>query len=145
MARFNVTPEDFLKGELADPGWHPAVIKNYEEKITQRKPTSPPDWTPSMYIEIQFKITAGKCKGQVKYQNYSEKAPSFMVPLLEAFGLKVNKKEGVEFEVSKEKLEGKTVDIHIIRGSFNNKPKDEIDGYKPYTGPALTGEVETPV
>jgi len=145
MAKFNVTPEDFLKGELAEPGWHPSVIKNYEEKITQRKPNSPPDWVPSMYIEVQFKITAGKNKGQVKYQNFSEKAPAFMVPLLEALGLKVNKKEGVEFEVSKEKLEGKLVDIHIIRGSYNNKPKDEIDGYKPYSGPALTGEVEVRV
>jgi hypothetical protein len=63
-----------------------------------------------------------------------------MVPLLEALGNNFNKKETVSFEVTQTAMEGKLVDIHLIPAVFNNKPKREIDGYKPYSGPKVITE-----
>ncbi len=138
--RFDASPEDFLKGALAPPGWHPSVIVGYEEKEAKRKSDSGPDWVPSQYLELQFKITHGDAKGQVKYQNFSEKAAAMIAPLLEALGAPIDKKKRMTFDASRDKFVGKTVDIHIVRGSWNNKPKDEIDGFRPYTGPEYTGD-----
>lgn len=137
--RFEASPEDFLKGQLANPGWHPAEITDYEELESKRRPDSPSDWQPSSYVKMTFKIVAGDNRGQVKYQNFSEKAGSMIVPLLEALGATINKKERMSFDASADKFKGKRVDIHIIRGSWNNKPKDEIDGFRKYTGPENTG------
>ena len=138
--RFAAAPEDFLKGRLVDPGWHPAVISAYTEKTS--KPPSDPEklkaWEgPSAYAEVQFKITDGPFKGTVIYQNFSEKASTFIVPLLEAISKQqIDKSKAFAADVDESKLLNKTVDIHVVRGSWNNKPKNEIDGYKPFTGKA---------
>lgn len=135
--RFTASPEDFLKGALVPVGWHPSIIASYAEK-TSKTPTDPnklEKWEgPSTYIELQFKIVDGPSKGTVVYQNFSEKAPAFIIPLLEALGDKVDKSKAVTREVSEATLKGKTVDIHVVRGSYNNKPKNEIDGYKTFSG-----------
>src|SRR3990167_1918092 len=134
--RLTATPEDFLKGKLVAVGFHPSIITVYNEKTSKRRPDSPPDWSPSIYAEVQFKITAGPDLGSVLYQNFSEKAASFIVPLLEAItGKEIDKTKTFNAEISSAILVGKTVDIHVVRGTFNNKPKNEIDGYRPYTGP----------
>lgn len=137
--KFNVSPEDFLKGQLVDPGWHPSVIVAWDDTKRSGQNAKNPG---STYIEAQFKITEGPAKGVVLYQNFSEVAPAFLVPLLEALGAKFDKTKNVQFEVDAANMKNKTVDIHVVRGSYNNKPKNEIDGYKPYSGkqaPATAG------
>ena len=52
--------------------------------MSVRKPDSKPDWSPSVYAEIQFKIVAGEFVGSVVYQNFSEKVATMIVPLIEA-------------------------------------------------------------
>lgn len=133
--RFKVSPEDFLKGQLAEIGWHPSVVSSYEEKMS--KPKDGVD--SSQYTELQFKIVDGPSKGITVYQNFSEKAPSFIIPLLEALGAKIDRSKVFDGEISAVTLKGKTVDIHVVRGTWNNKPKNEIDGYRAFTGrPAPT-------
>ena len=130
--KFQMTPEDFLKGQLVEPGWHPATINSWDDTKKAGASAKNPG---SSLIEAQFKITAGPAKGQILYQNYSEVAPGFLIPLLEALGQKFEKTKTVSFEVESHQMRGKLVDIHVVRGSYNNKPKNEIDGYKAYTGP----------
>lgn len=139
--RFDVTPEDFMKQSLVDPGFHPAQIISYDEKVSKPKMDERTGQMKeaSNYIEMQFKIVAGPSKGVVIYQNYSEKAPAFIVPLIEALKKdRVDKKQKFSLEPSREMFLQKFVDIHVVRGSWNNKPKNEIDGYRPYTGPSVT-------
>lgn len=138
--RFNVTPEDFLKGQLVPPGIYPATVVACEPKTSKRQPNSPPEWAPSTYFEVQFKIVSPEnFKGVTVYQNFSEKAPVFMVPFLEALGHPpIDRKKGAAFEFEPSKIIGKNVDISVKRGSFNNKPNNEVDGFRKYTGPAVT-------
>lgn len=126
-----MTPEDFLKGQLVQPGWHPAVIIGWDEsKVAGQNAKNPG----SSLIEAQFKITDGPNKGATLFQNFSEVAPGFMVPLMEALGHKFDKTKAATFETSAATMKNKTVDIHVVRGSYNNKPKNDIDGYRAYTG-----------
>lgn len=134
--KFRVTKEDFLKGGLAELGWHPSRIKVWDDtKVSGANAKNPG----SQYTEAQFEIVAGPSKGKVIYSNFSEITPVFMVPLLEGItGQTVDKNKDFEFEVSRASMEGKLVDIHLIASSYNNKPKREIDGYRKYTGPVAT-------
>lgn len=134
--KFVVSPEDFLKGGLVEKGWHPALIQKWDDTKRAGQNAKNPG---STLIEVQYKITAGPNKGAVVYVNFSEVAPAFIVPLLEAIkGETFNKKENVEFDVNSATMEGKLVDIHVERGSYNNKPNNQVDGYRPYSGPVIT-------
>lgn len=134
--RLSASPDDFLKSQPIDVGFHPSVIFSYIEKQSKRKPDSPPDWSPSTYAEIQFKITAGPAKSRIVYWNASEKATTLITPLLEAIsGKEIDKTKVFTGEINEATLKGRLVDIHVVRGSWNNKPKNEIDGFKPYSGP----------
>jgi len=135
--RFQMSPEDFLKGQLAEAGWHPAVIATAEEKLSKGgiNPNTGLEKEKVMMLVVQFKITDGPSKGCIVYQNYPENIPAFICDLMEqGFGLTVDRKKGLDVDVTPEKMKGKTVDIHLIRGSWNGKPKNDIDGYRPYTG-----------
>lgn len=128
-----MTPEDFLKGGLLALGWHPAQIVKWDDqsKVAGETAKNPG----SQLIQVEYKITAGPEKGKIAYGNFSEVAPGFMIPLLEALGAVFDKKSLVEVEVKRETMEGKFVDIHIMRGSYKGKPNSTIDGYRKYTGP----------
>lgn len=138
--KFHINPDDFLKGQLVTMGWHPSQIVNYSEEISPAKTDERGKYIEaSTYIQLQYKITDGDFKGVVLFGNYSEKAQSMIVPVLEALGAKFDKTKAVDLDLSKEKFLGKTLDIHVVRGTFAKpgqtpKPKNEIDGYKPYSG-----------
>lgn len=132
-----MTKEDFLRNELPKPGWHPCVIK--EAKLVKTKggineKTGKEKDIVDM-ITARFEITEGDDKGKAIFQNYPENFPLLMVMLMnQGFGVPLNKDGGIDVDVEPENLVNKTVDVHIVRGSYNNKPKNEIDGYKKYTG-----------
>lgn len=131
--RFSVPPEDFLKGQLVEPGWHPSIITVWDEEGKAGDSAKNPG---SQITKVQFKVTHGPNKGATVYAQFSEVAPSFIVPLVEAVtGQTFDKKKQVNFETSAAMMKGKYVDIHVIRGSYQNKPKNEVDGYRKYTGP----------
>lgn len=136
--KFQITPEDFLKGGLISIGWHPAQIVKWDDvtKVAGATAKNPG----SQLINVEFKIVAGPEKGKSVYTNFSEVAPAFMVPLLEALGASFDKKSTVEIEVTKASMEGKLVDVHTARGSYQGKPNTSIDMYRKYTGPSVTAE-----
>lgn len=142
--RFAMTPEDFLRGALVEPGWHPSVISAAEE--TMSKGGTKPDGTVKDKVQmlvLDFKITDGPNKGAVVKSWYPENNASSMMDLLEqGFGVKMDKKSLVQHDVSATSMKGKTVDIHVVRGSYTPtgggvpKQNNNIDGYRPFTGKA---------
>lgn len=141
--KFQLTPEDFLKGGLAELGWHPAQIVKWDDTT---KVAGPESKNPgSQLINVEFKMVAGPNKGKSAFQNYSEVAPGFMIGLLEALGQKFDKNSTVSIEVTKASMEGKFVDLHLIAGSYNGKPNRQIDAFRPYTGPKATAAQEAGV
>lgn len=136
--KFNLTPDDFLKGKLVTPGWHPCEIVGYEEKTSKEKVDANGNRVPpSMYVELKLKIVAGKESdvGVVLYQNFSEKAPGFIVPFLEAISGKTVEKKPQEITFTKEKLVGQKIDALVVRGNYNNKPNNQVQEFKPFSGP----------
>jgi hypothetical protein len=137
--KIRVTPEDFLKGGLAELGWLPAQITKWDESGVAGPNAKNPG---SQFTKVEFTVTVGGSKGKIVYANFSEVAGVFVVPLIEAIsGQKVDKAAILEMDVRKESMEGKLVDIHTIASSYNGKPGRQIDLFRPYTGPAMSAEV----
>lgn len=133
-----MTPDDFLKGGLAETGWHPSQIKVWDDSSKVAGETSKNPG--SQLINVEFKMLVGPNKGKSAFVNFSEVAPGFMIPLLEALGMTFDKKSTVQIEVTRASMEGKLVDIHLIPAIYKGKPKREIDAYRKYTGPTTFGE-----
>lgn len=136
---FNLSEDDFLKGRLVQPGWQSSKIVSYEEKTSKEKvnPQTGERVPPSQYIELKFQITDGPDKGAILYNNFSEKAPGFIIPFMEALmGAKLDPKnpEHRSFTFTKDKLIGKFIDVEVIRGSYNGKPQNQVNAFKPFTG-----------
>lgn len=130
--KFQITPEDFLKGGLVVVGWHPTQIVKWDD--TSKTAGDTAKHPGSQLINVEFKIVDGPEKGKILYHNFSEVAPAFMVPLLEALGAKFDKKTIVEIEPTKASMEGKYVDCHVMRGSYKGKPNSTIDLWRPFSG-----------
>lgn len=136
--RFNLKEDDFLRGKIVEPGWHACKITGYEEKMSKQKvdPETKQVIPPSQYCEIKMEIQSGKDKGVVLYNNFSEKAPGFIIPFLEAVaGGKKMEEKAQSIEFTKERLLNQYVDVEVVRGMYNNKPQNQVIGFKPYSGP----------
>jgi hypothetical protein len=122
---FNVTAEDILKSKIVDPpGWQHSVIADVQD--AQAK-------TGVSGVLVSYRIVDGPNKGIIVDDRFWENAPGFIVNLAEALAGK--KADGpMAFAATKEKLVGNYVDIEVKRGEFNNRPKNEIVGYKPFSG-----------
>jgi hypothetical protein len=59
-----------------------------------------------------------------------------MTPLYEALTGKVDRTKDLDFELNQSMTVGKVVDVHVVRGSYNGKPNNTVDGYKKYSGPS---------
>ena len=136
--KIRVTKDDFLKGKLVTPGWHPCIISSWDDTGKAGENAKNPG---SSLTKVEFKVVDGPDKGTTLFTQFSEVAPAFMVPLIEAVsGKEFDKTKDVEFDVDAAAMKGKTVDVHVIRGSYNNKPKNEVDGYRKFSGrPAPVG------
>jgi len=135
--RFTASPDDFLRGSLAEVGWHPAVIEDAEAKLSKGgvNPQTGIEKEQVNMMVVKFKITAGPSKGVTIFRNFPENFPTLMIDMLEkGFGTVIDKKKGFDADLTAEKLKGKTLDIHVIRGKWAGKDKNEIDGYRSYTG-----------
>jgi hypothetical protein len=68
-----VTPDDLKKGDLANPGWHPAEIVKYEDGEAGENAKNPGSATSTFY----FKIIDGPNKGIECKRLFSEVAWGF--------------------------------------------------------------------
>lgn len=136
--RFTATQEDFLRGALLTPGmWYPCVISAAKEQMSKggvNPKTGEPKDKVNMMV-LTFKVTEGEFKGATLVKYYPENMPTEFAALVEfGFSAAIDKKKTWQMEVTPEKLLNKTVDVHVTRGTYENREVNNIDGYRPFTG-----------
>lgn len=121
MAKLQIKPEDHLKGKLVEPGVYLAQVKDVVEK--------PAKGDGSQNWNVEFKIIqeGSAFKGVPVYTCFSEKAPGFAIPFIEACGKKIDPK--VEFDLDFQKTIGVTLKIVIKNELYQNKMTTKVDGY----------------
>jgi len=108
-----LTPDDMKKGELIEPGWHPAEIVSYEEKDSNTDK--------STNCIFHFKVIDGKEKGKQANKLFNEKALGFGKNLWPLIGIPGNAKEGFT-DLSTERFQasvGRKLKIYVKRGKSN--------------------------
>jgi hypothetical protein len=120
-----LTPDDLKKGDLAENGWHPAQISDYDEKDA--------DTDGSTNCNFYFKIIDGPNKGVVARRLFNEKALGFGKALFGVlFGPPDPVKGYTADQLNTESFKaqvGKNLMIYIKRGKSNkgNEFNDVVD------------------
>lgn len=122
MAVFNVTPEDMLRGKAIDPGWYPAEIKEVKDTFAKKDN--------SLLTTIKAVIIGEKEAGVALYLRFSEKAPGFTVPFVEALSGQKMGQEGGKVDITPA-LVGRQLELYVQRGEYNGKPTNEVAAYAP--------------
>lgn len=120
---WGITADDISKNRLVDaPSWLPTEITDFE--ITDSKSGD------SKLLHITMKVFAGEMKGlENPFIYFSEKMPVMAAPLLIACGFPQNPDKSFSVKLSKGTMIGKKFLAHWVRGTYNNKPINQIDDY----------------
>lgn len=107
-----LTPDDLKKGDLAEPGWHPAEIVDYTEADAETDG--------STNCVFHFKIIDGPSKGVSPRRLFNEKALGFGKSLWKTLNFPFDEKKGYELstELFKQTI-GHKLKIYIKRGKSN--------------------------
>ncbi len=107
-----LTPDDLKKGDLAEVGWHPAEITEYEEKDAETDK--------STNCIFKFKILDGPNKGVTANKLFNEKALGFGKNLWKTLNFPFDPAKGYELstELFKQTV-GSKMKIYIKRGKSN--------------------------
>lgn len=107
-----LTPDDLRRSDLAEPGWHPAEITDYNEKEAETDGS-----TNCIY---HFKILDGPSKGIQPQRLFNEKALGFGKNLWKVLFGEPDPSKGYELnsEMLKSKI-GAKLKIYIKRGKSN--------------------------
>lgn len=107
-----LTPDDLKKGDLAEVGWHPAEIVDYEEKEANTDK--------SANCIFKFKILDGPSKGVTANKLFNEKALGFGKNLWKTLQFPLDPVKGYELstELFKQTV-GSKMKIYIKRGKSN--------------------------
>lgn len=117
-----LTPDDLKKGDLAEIGWHPAEISEYEEKEAESDQ--------STNCIFKFKILDGPSKGVQPQKLFSEKALGFGKSLWAVLFGPPDPTKGYDLSTDLFKGSvGQKMDIYIKRGKSNkgNEFNDIVD------------------
>lgn len=120
-----LTPDDLKKGDLAEVGWHPAEIVDYQEK--------PAETDGSTNCFFFFKILDGPSKGITPRKLFNEKALGFGKNLWKVANLPYDPQRGYELstEVFKSMI-GTKLKIYNKRGkSSNGNEFNDVSDYMP--------------
>ena len=120
--RVILTPDDLKKGDLAEPGWHPLEIMDYEEK--------PAETDGSTNCIFKFKIIDGPNKGISPTKLFNEKALGFGKSLWKSLNFPFDAEKGYDLStyLFKQAI-GHKVSGYIKRGKSNkgNEFNDIVD------------------
>lgn len=120
--RVILTPDDLKRGDLAEPGWHPVEIIDYEEK--------PADTDNSTNCIFKMKIIDGPAKGIQPQKLFNEKALGFGKNLWKTLKLPYDPVKGYDLssDLFKQTL-GFKMEVYIKRGKSNkgNEFNDVVD------------------
>ena len=120
-----LTPDDLKKGDLAEPGWHPLEIINYEEKEAETDG--------STNCIFSFKIIDGPNKGISPTKLFNEKALGFGKALWKSLNLPYDAEKGYELstELFRQTI-GHKVQGYIKRGKSNKGNEfNDIADFRP--------------
>lgn len=109
-----LTPDDLKRGELVEPGWHPAEIINYTEKDAETDK--------STNCIFGFKILDGPAKGATANRLFNEKALGFGKSLWAVLFGPPDANTGYPTQLTTESFNaqvGKKLMIYIKRGKSN--------------------------
>ena len=124
-----LTPDDLKKGDLAEIGWHPSEIVDYDEKDA--------DTDGSTNCNFYFKIIDGPNKGITAKRLFNEKALGFGKALFAVLFGPPDAVKGYDTQLTTESFKaqiGKKLMIYIKRGKSNkgNEFNDVVD-FRPMT------------
>lgn len=120
---WSITAEDISSNRLVDaPSWLPTEIVEFA--LEKAKAGD------SMNVHLTYKVFAGEYKGlENPFIYFNEKLPVMMAPLLKACGFPQNPDGSFNAKLSKGTMIGKKFLAHWIRGTYNNKPVNNVDDY----------------
>jgi len=120
---WSVSSEDVSKNRLVDaPSWLPTEIADFE--IIDAKDGA------SKNLHLTLRVYHGEYKGMENpFIYFSEKMPMMAVPMLKACGFPQNPDGSFSTKLSKATMVGKKFQARWIRGTYNNKPVNQIDDY----------------
>lgn len=120
---WGITAEDISKNQLVNaPSWLPTEIVDFE--VIDSKAGD------SKNLHLTYKVFAGDFKGlENPFIYFSEKMPVMAAPLLKACGFPQNPDGSFSIRLSKGVMIGKKFLAHWVRGTYNNKPVNQVDDY----------------
>jgi len=125
---FQVTREDMLRSKVLDPGWYPVIIK----KVSQEKAKS--DGGQSTNTWIDMTVLGGPDQQDGSRPNdtplrrcFSEKAPGFIIPYLQACGASV-KTEGGNYDI--EKSIGKKIQAYVKNRLWEGNLQNDVVDFR---------------
>lgn len=129
MGLFDVTPEDFARGTIVEPGWYPAEVVKVEDKPT--KDGKPASWVSLKLIEAIS--STGENVQNVPLQPicFLPAYPSFIIPFLNALGAGIGKGGAKGLEVTQASLGGKKLQVYVKNTIFDGRMKNEVGDYRP--------------
>lgn len=117
-----LTPDDMLKGDLCEVGWHPCEISLYEEKEAGTDKSTNCIFT--------FKIIDGKDKGKTGNKLFNEKSLGFGKALWAIIVPGFDKVKGGNLDSATfTQSQGKTLKVYMKRGKSDrgNEFNDPTD------------------
>jgi len=129
-----LTPDDLKRGELAEPGWHPVEIIDYEETAAGEDAKNPG----STNCIFHFKIIDGPNKGIRCQRLFNETALSFGKALWLIFYGPPDPVRGyADGQLSTEQFKaqiGKKLKVYIKRGKSNRGNEfNDVQDFMPLT------------
>jgi len=120
-----LTPDDLKKGDLAEPGWYPAEITDYNEKNA--------DTDSSTNCIFTFKVLDGPSKGISPNKLFNEKALGFGKNLWKTLGFPFDPVKGYELSTDLfRKTIGYKLEVYIKRGKSNKGNEfNDIADFRP--------------
>lgn len=126
---FTISQEDANKGKLVEPGvWYPVEVAKVEEGETKKG---------ADIAFVDLLVLDGEFKGTTLRTNFMPEYPGFIIDFLAAIsGVERTK----EFEqkiinqpipITSKTVGGKKLEVFVTRGTYNNKPTNNIEGYRP--------------
>jgi len=109
MGDWILSPDDLKRGDLAEPGWYPAEIVDYDEKEA--------DTDQSTNCIFKFKILDGPYRGVSPQKLFNEKALGFGKSLWKALEFPFDQATGYRLSSSLfRQTIGSKLEIYIKRG-----------------------------
>lgn len=122
MSGLTITQDDINKSKMVPPAWYVVDIIDAKEDVAGASSKNPG----STVYKFTGKIKDGDNAGVNLYWNFSEVAPGFAVEFIKACGREVVPGQSYDLIGTK----GKTIQVHVVRGSYNGKPQNTVDGYR---------------